>query len=105
MSSHPAQWAWWDHSKQQRASTALSRDYGAIARLAILAGVRSGDGPLGVRTRPSALRRDSDRRAIRQRWKLPGECTCAVMPDPGDLGAQGPARPSAPSYPATAMLI
>jgi hypothetical protein len=32
MPSRPSKWAWWDHSKQQRASAALTHDKGVIAR-------------------------------------------------------------------------
>ena len=95
--------AWYDHSKQQHASAALSRNYGAIARLtAVLAGVRSGDGPLVCTCPPSALKRDCDRRATRQRWKVPGECTREVRLDPG--GLRGQARRIPLSQPAVAML-
>ena len=31
ISARPSQWAWYGHSKQERASVALTRDYGLIA--------------------------------------------------------------------------
>ena len=50
----------------------------------VLAGLRSGDGPLSVRARPSGLKRDLTA-GQRAQVKLPGERTREVTLDPGDL--------------------
>jgi hypothetical protein len=60
-------------------------------------GLRSGDGPLSVRVRPSSLKRDCGRKDNEHRWNVPGERTREVTLDPGDLcghsGQKTRARP------------
>ena len=73
-----------------------------------MAGLRSGDGALSVRARPSSLKRNRDRRTNEHRWKVPGERTreARLIPEPlsaprsEDKARREPARTGRGPYPA-----
>ena len=65
-----------------------------------LAGLRSGDGPLSVRVRPSSLKRDCARRTTSTGGKMPGQRTREVTLDPGDLCGHSGQKPRGRGEPA-----
>jgi hypothetical protein len=64
------------------------------------ADLRSEDGPLSVRVRPSSLKRDCPRRTTSTGGKVPGKRTREVALDPGDLCRHSGQRPRAKPKPA-----
>ena len=98
----PRRRRWMDACETTRQARYTTRDQpaGVQAEAArVLAGLRSGDGPLSVRVRPSSLKRNCDRRTTSTGEKVPGERIREVTLDPGvsadPAGLTARARPEA----------
>jgi hypothetical protein len=63
----------------------MTKADGRIEDARVLAGLRSGDGPLSIRARPSSIKRDCDRRATSTGEKRPVNVHAKSRLTPGCL--------------------